>query len=424
MVESLELQSSASRRALMEQELMTSDTDIERLYSTLLTYLQPISDPKQELHIKTLQFRLTGIKDLRTTLINLAEHRVLDDIELFEIKHLAILTSEVEKQVEMLSIPCSLPQLDDIVAILDPEGLRIATFYIYDAYSDTLRQIRRQRELNPQDEELFVKMQQEEERIRLELSKQLHPLGQQIAAAYNALIDIDINLAKALQIKQMHLCMPTVGCTTSYADMWQPEVKAVLKEKKIEYQTNSITFGNQPTLIIGSNMGGKTVVLQTVALCQLLTQFGFGLPAREAQVAVKDEVSMAMADGQSIQSGLSSFAAEMVNINNIIQSARTDKRVLALIDEPARTTNPIEGTALVNGLIEVLQQTEQSVLMVTHYTVNAAGCHCYRVKGLNEGKMDYSLLPTTADEVPHEALNVARELGIDPEWLKKTEQYL
>ncbi len=424
MVEDLCLQSSASRRSLLDKELMTCQSEIEQTYSVLRTYYERVSDPKQELNIKTLQFRLTGIKDLRTTLNNLAEHRVLDDIELFEIKHLAMLIAEVEKQMSLIGIPCQMPDLKEAVALLDPDGLHIATFYIYDSYSEELKRLRREREKEPQNEELFVLMQQEEERIRLTLSKQLQPFSQRILTAYNALIEIDINLAKALQMKQMQLSIPTVGENTSYTDMWQPEVKAVLKEKRMDYQTNSIRFDNNTTLIIGSNMGGKTVVLQTVALCQLLTQFGFGIPAREAQVAIKDEVLMAMADGQSIQSGLSSFAAEMLSINKIIQSARTQKRVLALIDEPARTTNPIEGTALVNGLLDVIADTKQSVIVVTHYNINATACRCYRVKGLENGKMNYTLEVTTANAVPHEALNIARELGIDTEWLKKTETYL
>ena len=424
MVEDLELQSSASRRKLMEQEMMTAQSDIEQAYNVLRSYFERVKEPKQELNIKTLQFRLAGIKDLRTTIQNMAEHRVLDDIELFEIKHLAILTGEVEKQMDKTGIACSLPDLDDVVAILDPEGLRIATFYIYDAYSDTLRDIRRQREKEPQNEDLFVKMQEEEELIRQELSRQLQPMQKKIAEAYMSLIDIDITLAKALQIKRMGLCFPVIGVTTGYTDMWQPEVKELLRARHREYQANSISFGNNPTLIIGSNMGGKTVVLQTVALCQLLTQFGFGVPAREAQVALKDEVLMAMADGQSIESGLSSFGAEMLNINNIITAARMGKRVLALIDEPARTTNPIEGTALVNGLLEVLVKTGQSIVVVTHYNVSAADCRCYRVRGLENGKMNYALEATTANTVPHEALAIARELGIDDEWLERTEEFL
>ena len=43
-------------------------------------------------------------------------------------------------------------------------------------------------------------------------------------------------------------------------------------------------------MITGANMGGKTVVLKTLTLCQYLFQYGFGIPAQSADIAVKDEV--------------------------------------------------------------------------------------------------------------------------------------
>ena len=206
--------------------------------------------------------------------------------------------------------------------------------------------------------------------------------------------------------------------------MWNPEVKSFLEEIDKEYQPNSIALYDSPTLLIGSNMGGKTVVLQTLALCQYLFQFGFGIPAKQAKICLKDIVRVCMSDKQSIESGLSSFASEMREINEIIQLSRSGKRLLALIDEPARTTNPVEGTALVSGLIETIVPTGQNIVMVTHYNVNAKGCRCYRVRGMENGRMNYELTETHSQSVPHEALNIARELGIDELWLKNTENNL
>ncbi len=70
-----------------------------------------------------------------------------------------------------------------------------------------------------------------------------------------------------------------------------------------------------------------------------------------------------------MEKGLSSFAAEMRNIDAIVKASRKEKRFLALVDEPARTTNPTEGTALVSALVKLLQDKEMSLVIVTHYNI-------------------------------------------------------
>ena len=91
---------------------------------------------------------------------------------------------------------------------------------------------------------------------------------------------------------------------------------------------------------------------------------------------------------------------------------------MALLDEPARTTNPTEGTALVSALLQILRQRGVSLLMATHYVVvGDHNCRCLKVKGFAQGKMDYSLMEVENGEVPLEALRVAEQLGVDPEWI-------
>ena len=122
-------------------------------------------------------------------------------------------------------------------------------------------------------------------------------------------------------------------------------------------------------------------------------------------------------DEQSVEKGLSSFAAEMKNIDAVIKASRMNKRLLALIDEPARTTNPTEGTALVTALLKVLTGSGVSLVMTTHYDIEPGEARCLRVKGFENGEMDYRLVEVQDGEVPHEALNIAQSLGIDREWI-------
>lgn len=424
MVDALGIQSGVARRLLLEKEMLLTREAVEDAYDTLRQYVKAVSDREKATAVRTLQFRLQGLKDLSTTFANLQGGHVPDDIELFEIKNLALLTAEVKKQTALLELPDRLPDLEPVVAILDPEGLRIATFYVYEAYSARLREMKNRLEKNPTDAELFNAVQDEEARIRGELAVQLRPYAERLIKAHREIAETDICLAKALQIREMGLCFPTVAETTVLTEMWHPAVKEAVERRGGKYQTNSIRLQNLPTVLTGSNMGGKTVVLKTVGLCQYLAQFGFGIPAEKAEVALKDEIYCCMTDTQSVEAGLSSFAAEMRSIDAVIQASRTQKRILALIDEPARTTNPVEGTALVSALIEVLKPTGISLLLVTHYSISAHACPCLRVRGMEDGRMNYRLEDAPEGDVPHEALRIAEQLGIDPLWIEKAKQQI
>ena len=205
-------------------------------------------------------------------------------------------------------------------------------------------------------------------------------------------------------------------------------MKSILEKEKREYQKVDIDFGLKPLIIMGSNMGGKTIVLKTLAMCQYLLQFGFGVPATSADMMIYDEIFCLTTDDQSINKGLSSFAAEMKNIDAVIKSSRRDAKycvsTLALIDEPARTTNPSEGTALVSSLVKLLQDRAMSLVIVTHYNIKTYNNKCLRVKGLIDGKMNYELVETHEGEVPHEALNIAETLGIDSQWIEMAKEII
>lgn len=421
MLDELELQSGFARRWLLDSPMMTGDEEIAASYGVLHRFTYFI-DRVEKTHIDTLLFKLQGLKDIRTTILNLSQNAVLDDIELFEVKHLAILATDVAKILKQHDMDgvVEIPALDEVINILDPDGMKIATFYIYDSYCAQLKDLRIQMRQHPdQQDDLLLQASELEEGVRRDLSGQLHPFATAIEQAQIALAQIDVYLAKAKQMKQMGLTFPTLSSdgTSRYVSMFNPQVKDALAVHGRSFQPVDISYGMQPTLITGANMGGKTVVLKTLTMCQLLFQFGFGIPAASAQIAVKDEIYFCIGDEQSVEKGLSSFAAEMKNIDAVIKASRKNKKLLALIDEPARTTNPTEGAALVSALLKVLTGCGVSLVMTTHYDIEPGDARCLRVKGFENGEMDYQLVEVQNGDVPHEALNIAQSLGIDGEWI-------
>ncbi|MFA6712745.1 MAG: hypothetical protein WCR82_02520 [Bacteroidales bacterium] len=423
--DSLELQSGYSRRMLLDSEMMCDRNQIENSYDSLRLFIDMVENNKPML--LNLQFKLQGVRDITGTLESLKKWNVLDDIELFEIKHLAMLGEEVQAYFSgaKYDIEWFRFDLNKVIGSLDPDGLHIGSFYIYDSYSEALREMRKEYKNNLDDEVLRIKIDDEENRIRKVISGLLYSYSDDLTILLHSLARIDILISKAIQIKKEGMCLPKLAMKSSYKGMFNPEVKFILSKagKKFQKIDFSHDFG-VPTTIIGANMGGKTVVLKTLALCQYMFQFGFGVPADESNMTIFDEIHFCIGDEQSEHKGLSSFAAEMLRIDNVLKSVKREIRLFALIDEPARTTNPIEGRALVSALLKILYGKKNlDLVMTTHYNVDN-GEMCWRVKGLIDGKMNYSLLRTKSNEVPHEALNIAAELGIDQLWLEEAKHYL
>ena len=431
MYDTLDIMSPCGRKMLLAGEMMTSKRELDFHYRRL-----------NEIYDKDcakIANKLMCIKDIHNTLGRLESCVVLDDIELFEVKYLAIVSGEIKELLDQQNIlAVGLPVLHKVVELLDPDNLNIPSFYVYDSYSEELREVRKQmRQLQgngeelPDDKrtELAVLLQRNadlELEIRKDLSGKLVDYAGNLQLALRNLSFLDILIAKAAQMKKLGLCFPAVveGGETFYNGMFNPAVKEALALRGKEYMPVDIAFEREPVTIIGANMGGKTVVLKSLALNQLLAQFGFGVAAHGCCVNLVNEVALCIGDDQSIEKGISSFAAEMLAINNVVLKIRDGVNLLALVDEPARTTNPVEGTALVEGLLDVINDVKGGFVLTTHYNITNDKVKRYRVRGLRGGTMDYTLEETHSGDVPHEAVAIAESLGVDALWIEFTKRNL
>jgi dsDNA-specific endonuclease/ATPase MutS2 len=432
-LDQLNLQSGFSRNLLLDSEMLTNSTEIVASYRKLSEiYDILIADKtlKTTKILLSLQSKLQNLRDIRATIERIKSGE-LDDIELFEIKHLAMLNAEIIfllSKTDLLKMKIvSLPDLTEVVNLLDPDKTGVANFYIYSSYSEELKNLRKQLQNNGNfDEEIFSKLFKVESKIKEELSIKLLPYSHLLENALMNLGFLDIFLAKAMQVQELKLCIPEVAdnLETRYEGLFNPEIQHQLEEREKAFQPVDINFGNSAILLTGANMGGKTVVLKTLALSQYLFQFGFAIPAKTAKIDIKEEIQLCIGDEQSAKEGLSSFAAEMKRIDAVIEHSRKAIKILALIDEPARTTNPLEGTALVEALLKVLRDMNGNLLVTTHYNIVADNVKRLQVKGLIGDKMDYSLIEVHGNDVPHEALRIAEQLGIDEDWIKEARKII
>ncbi|MDR2065008.1 MAG: DNA mismatch repair protein MutS [Prevotellaceae bacterium] len=435
LLDKLDLKSSLSKRYLYAQKFISDRNELETEFDRIEKTVSLLGKAENNKIFSDIENKLSQVLDIGGTLRNLAGTVTLTDIELFEIKKFAVTADDIKQLLDGLNL-VDLPDLSAAINILDPEKTRMATFYIYDAYSSELAVLRKslKGKTGNQLSETYQKIIEIEDEICKHLCEKLQVHANDLNTALSKIAYLDILVAKAKQAKDESFCRPfIVDKNTSYKALFNPQLKDLLHSQGKKYQPVDISFGQYPTLITGINTGGKTVLLKTLALAQYLCQYGFYTPAAEAKIAPVDKIMICMEDGQNHLQGLSSFAAEMKNVNKILSEIHTDKHLLVLIDELARTTNPSEGGAMVNALLDILCECNICCFITTHYDNITSACRRLRVRGLTDSDkitdeknmdsyIDYSLVEETETNAPHEALRIAEILGVNTELIKRAKE--
>jgi len=425
-------------------------------------FIKSITDNKSS--ESEIGFYLCKFKDIRATFKKITNNYILDEIELFEIKSFSKLCSDMSHEYSKTGIDIEDIYFEDVkpvFRILDPDNLNIDTFFIYDSYSEGLKETRLKRtqlELriaqtnNPDTRntllnermEIVSKEHELEFEIKKELTNKIKIYTDSLTHNTNIIGYIDFLLAKAKHFKATNAIKPEIVFVTKHKNIvetlelkktYNPYYSDIMNKKNKKMTPLDITINKGVTLLTGANMGGKSICMKTVTLNVLLANSGMYIYAQSAKIPLVDFIYMISDDLQNVENGLSTFGAEVIYLKKII-SASKHKDGLIILDELARGTNPHEGKILLQAVIEFFKTQNSYTFISTHFDgISNDNIRHLQVVGiskinfeklaqlidLNKDKaldiiqeyMDYSIEETTENQVPQNALQIAKLLGLD-----------
>jgi DNA mismatch repair protein MutS2 len=219
-------------------------------------------------------------------------------------------------------------------------------------------------EKNNELRRLTVAEKQEIQRILAALTEGVAQHQESIETTLNTLGELDFILARARYSQFLNAWAPILE-GEAFLDIRQAR-HPLLKGDVVPI---NIRLGEDfDTLIItGPNTGGKTVALKTAGLLVLMAQSGLHISAGEnTRLGIFQRVFTDIGDEQSIEQSLSTFSSHMTNIVEIVGRAGRDS--LVLLDELGAGTDPIEGAALAQAILEALHAAGARTIATTHYS--------------------------------------------------------
>jgi len=250
-------------------------------------------------------------------------------------------------------------------------------------------------DMNNEIRRLEAEEKDEVEHILAELSAAVAQAAPDLAVTVSALGRLDAVVARGRFSQRLQALAPAVNTagrirlfSVRHPLLRPPEGRAVVP---IDIELGG-SF--QVLVITGPNTGGKTVTLKTLGLAVLMAQTGLHIPAeRGSEVSVFGGVYADIGDEQSIEQNLSTFSGHMRNIVRIMADVPRVRSAgghcLVLLDELSAGTDPTEGAALAQAILEAFRNQGALVAATTHYSELKA--YAYVTPGVQNAAMEFSL---------------------------------
>ena len=281
-------------------------------------------------------------------------------------------------------------------------------------------------ELGNENKRLFLEEKIEIERILSGLTAMIAPFADEIHISCNVMGALDVIFARAIMARDQRAVRPKLneaGCVR----IIRGRHPLIAKDRVVPVD---IWLGEtfRTLIITGPNTGGKTVTLKTVGLFTLMAMSGMFIPAQEGtELSTFERVFADIGDEQSIEQSLSTFSSHMTNTVRILSEA--DGRSLVLLDELGAGTDPVEGAALAQAILESLYERNTLTVATTHYSEIKAFALMHA--GMQNASMEFDvdrLCPTYRLFIgipgKSNAFEISRRLGLSDAVIDRAQDFL
>lgn len=280
-------------------------------------------------------------------------------------------------------------------------------------------------EANNELRRLLAAEKQEIYKILADLTEGVSQQAGELKDSLECLGQLDFIMAKARYSEQLNAWAPKLKENASLNihkgrhPLLQGEVVPVSMHLGIDFDTLVIT---------GPNTGGKTVTLKTVGLLVLMAMAGLHVPAGEGtEIGIFKQVYADIGDEQSIEQSLSTFSSHMSNIVKVLEGVQAGS--LVLLDELGAGTDPTEGAALAQSILEYLHNSGARTIATTHYS--ELKNFAYTRERVNNASVEFdpvTLKPTyrliLGKPGRSNAFEIARRLGLNDKVVARAKEYL
>lgn len=282
-------------------------------------------------------------------------------------------------------------------------------------------------------QQLWREEQREERRILLELTDLVRRDRESLALNQRQLARIDLRFAAARLSQQYDGCRPRL-IDAPCIELRQARHPLLLEQDGRIDPAAAVAIDLllpedcQALVISGPNTGGKSVALKTLGLLQLMLSSGLHLPCSgDSRMHLYRRLHVSIGDEQSIAASLSTFSGHLLRLRDILAQAQENS--LVLLDEAGSGTDPAEGAALIQALLEQLCRQGAKTLVTTH--LGQLKHFAHEFPGIENAAVEFdpqTLAPTYRLRygIPgaSSALTTARRLGLPEAVLERAIAYL
>ncbi len=288
-------------------------------------------------------------------------------------------------------------------------------------------------EVNNRLQELNNEEREAEARVMAFLTGLAKDERREVAASYRLLVECDVLWAKAALAERLGGTLPEVAANNAVHLLSARHPLLVLAAgddapEKVTPQDLVLAEDQRALIVTGANAGGKTVCLKTLGLLSVMALSGLPVPAGEgSRLPFFHKVFVFLGDEQSLEDHLSTFTAQIRHLSRVWPEI--DAATLVLLDEFGAGTDPSQGAALAQAVVDGLLDRGAYLAAATHFpALKAYGLSRPGVRAacmLFDPATKKPVYRLAYDQVGASiALDVAREHGLPEDILERASRYL